>query len=380
MKAQSGSRRGAGGIGARLAALFASAALAWIALGLGATPARASGSIDIRVSIKIILNPVDGTRPPVSPGVAVGELHLLFMTAFANANLLGPTGRGYRFIITEVEDIGTPCTSCTIGNPSLWYDAAFGDNTTPLKSLEDQAKIDPDYLWRTNAANVYVNAGQGNGAISSFPPPDPRSNDITVVGAGCFAPGLVTGFAGGIFNHEMGHYFNLPHPNSSIDTCCNPSTCIGDGDGISDTVLDGPCFLRDVIAQANYGAVYANLTPVQRDSVDFGYWNNMAYLHPDQEPYGSTLLTLLTEKQMDRWTDTANDTRTGVRSGHTRFVCWGCGGTGTSASPMALTTAVSQSNAPDIVLLKQGNYPINPTWSAPMTFRATRLGPARIGN
>lgn len=307
------------------------------------------------------------------------------MFAVANDSLLAPYWRGYRFVLDEIVDIGSACPfGCPISNPSYWYGATFPDGGNDMQTLETEAMGNPAFVWRTGAVNVYINQGKGDGAVASFPPPDPRSNHIVVAGSRIFDPGYMAGFAGLIFVHEMGHYFNLAHPNGSLADCCTPSTCILDGDGIDDTLPDGPCFTMDQLSQFHFGVLYGALTASQRKSIDDIFWNTMGYLHPGQT-YGQTFMYRMTEGQLDRWTDAANGVRAAVRSGRTWFVSTAGSlfGSGSSTSPLLYPSqGIGAANAAggDIVLLRTGVYAQNITINKKVTLRATRAGPVRIGS
>src|SRR5690606_30397486 len=55
------------------------------------------------------------------------------------------------------------------------------------------------------------------------------------------------------------------------------SSCVGDDDGLSDTLDDAPCWSRETIAILNYGKLYANLTSAQKARVDQTFNNIMSY-------------------------------------------------------------------------------------------------------
>ena len=356
-----------------------------------ATASPASTTIDVRFSIKVIKRPVTGTRPPMTPGgFPVTDGRINFMVDRANDSLLTAYWRGYRFTVTEILDVGTCGASCDSSDPGFWYDVPFtGD--WDMKRFEYWAKLYPAFLWSSNAVNIYINAGKGNGAVASFPPPDPRSNDVVFVGSLVFDAAYAASFPAAILHHELGHYFNLPHPNGSLEDCCDAATCITDGDGIEDTLPDGPCFTLDQISTHRYGQPFANVNAVKQDSLLDMFWNNMCYLHPDQkddpgEGYGQTFLPRLTELQLDRWTDAANGVRANVRSAKTHFVkvspCGICPpATGTSTDPYRnVPEALSAASPGDILMLRPGVYTGPFTINQPVTLRATRTGPAVITN
>ena len=360
------------------------------ALSAAAAPAPALPVIDVHFSVKIIKNPVTGARPPIddaNPSLLLTDAHLQTMFTVANDSLLAVYWRGYRFVLDEIVEVGSVCSGCSSTNPSYWYSVTFADGTTPtMLTMETTAMANPAFVWRANAVNVYVNQGKGDGAVSSFPPPDPRSNHIVIVGSRAFEPDYVPNFAPSIFVHELGHYFSLPHPNGTLVDCCDPNTCITDGDLIADTLPDGPCFTRDQLSQFNYGLPFASLGAANRTNILNIFWNNMSYLHEhDGQSYGQTFMYRLTEGQLDRVADVANDVRAAVRSGRTWFVSPSGNFFGTGASTNALlypSQGVGAANAAggDIVLLRPGTYPQNLTITKPVTLRASHAGTAVIGN
>jgi hypothetical protein len=354
-------------------------------LTIAAPTAGASPFVEVHFSVKVIRNPAGGARPPVDdadPGLLLTDSHVQAMMLISNTLLNSPWWRGYRFVLDEIVDVGSPCASCPATNPSSWYAVPFADGATPtLEDFEDTAKANAAaFAWRSNAVNVYVNQGKGDGAVASFPPPDPRSNDVVMVGSRVFDPSYVIQFPAATFVHEIGHYFGLPHPNGSVNPCCDPATCILDGDGIGDTLPDGPCFTRDQLAVFNFGVPDASLTPYQRGLLDDIWTNNMGYLHPGQA-YGQQIMDRRTEGQLDHWTDTANGVRAAVRSGRTWFVDPN-GGVfvgGTSTDPfVSVPLGIAAANAAggDIVLIRPGTYSVSGQITKRVTLRATRRGAA----
>jgi hypothetical protein len=124
--------------------------------------------------------------------------------------------------------------------------------------------------------------------------------------------------------------------------------------------------------------VYSALSAANQAAVD-RIWNNLMSYHGRQH---ST--TLCTPDQNDRWTDSANSDRPGVRTGRTRFVATtgnDTTGTGTSANryrTLAKGVTVAAAGGADIVLLRNGNYNEPQTITKAVTLRATR-GDAFIG-
>jgi len=375
--------------GRRLPA-FAAALLVWMLGFGGAAPGRAAAqTITVRVSVKIIRNPVDGSLPPRQSGPSpalMTHADVENMVATANASFLQPYWRGYRFAIAEIVDIGSTCTTCSSTNPSYWYDKLTpNDNGLPynLKSFETTAKAYAAFHWSTTAVNVFFNEGMGNGAVSSFPPPDLRANETNMFGSQVFDPGFQPTFAAETFVHETGHFFSLNHPQTGDPSCCTlgPS-CVGDGDGLADTLADGQCFDRDDLSLYHFSKLYGNLAWWEQVLLDDEYENVMVYNHPDQ-PYGQVFKARMTELQCDAWTDTANAARAAVRNGVTRFVATNGNifGSGSSSSPLLFVNQAIVVSAPsDIVLVRPGVYAENLTLNTPVTIRATRQGAVTIGN
>ncbi len=372
------SRPASAGRALALAAALAAAATA---------PVAADPYIYIRISAKVILDETTGLPPSVDDAVytMLTGYHVQDMVDKANEYLMSGYWRGYRFALSEIEPVGTPCTSCPSSNPSFWADRPLDQGPgLDMKGFEDAAKANPAaFLWRTDKVNVYFNAGRGDGAVASFPPPANGSNDVVVAGARIFDPSYSDTFYAAIFTHELGHFFDLPHPNGSIDTCCTPSTCITDGDGLASTLPDGPCFNHQQLSLFHYQKLYEQLTQAEQDSIVAIYWNTMGYLHPGMV-YGHTLLDTLTEEQHDRWADTANEDRPNYLTGRTRFVEWCTGclpGNGRSTNPYrSIASAKAVALPGDILVLRPGVYAENPLMNTPLILRATRAGPARIGN
>ncbi len=356
-----------------------------LAAALAPREGRGSPYIDVQVSIKVIRNPANGSRPPIDPPgvIPLSDGKIAQMFAVADDSLMSSFWRGYRYVIYEVVDVGTPCTSCNTSNPSFWYNTSFNpeDPVDSLTLFQNAAVGNPSYAWRPNAINVYFN-GQGDGGVCSFP-----GRDVVMFGSRVFNPAYRYAFAGGIFTHEIGHYFNLLHTHDSQPGCpdgtpAECSSCGGGDDDVTDTLLDRFCFggigwtWLDV-AHRNYGSLWGD-TPQQHAAVDNTFYNNMSY-HNGGLAYGQFVDYLRTEGQLDRWTDAAKIPRAAVRTGRTWFACVGCSGTGSSTSPMSLAQAQSQAQPGDIVLLRPGHYGMITPIQTPMTLRATRVGPATIG-
>jgi len=385
---------------ATAAAALVAALLAALALGMVPPPAAASPYIDIRISVKVIKNPSTGGRPEVSAGVPMTNDDVYDMVADANDSLLASYGRGYRFVVSEIVDIGTTCTTCSSTNPSFWFDEPYLDGTNRMEMFENTAIANPTaFAWRTDKINLYFNKGKGNGAVSSFPNNPNGSDHVVLAGGTVFTTSFRDAFAGALLHHELGHYFNLLHTHNSQPGCPDStatlcSNCGGGDDEVNDTLMDRAC--RGVqasyplpgwewmdIALKNYGTSWGNYD-WQREAVDNTYFNNMSY-HNGGFSYGHFVLYRMTEGQLDRWADTANGVRNPVCSGKTWFVSTtgGLFASGSSTDPYvlpALGVGAANAGGGDIVLMRPGVYPQVLTVNKPVTLRVARGGTARIGN
>jgi len=342
----------------------------WIAillLGCGGgwtDSARADdGTIRIRLSYKVILNPVDGTRPPDVDDAAI-------LAAVDGANeWMARYGRGYRFEVVEIVDVGGACSGpCTTANPSYWYDLVLGWPSYP--DFQDAARNLPAYAFHPNALNIYVNAGHPGGECALAR----DGHDVVIFGGAAAAERFV-------LTHEAGHYLDLLHTHHTQPTCGQAcSGCAGGDDEIPDTLLDRDCWTWMDVADANYGSGWT-ASPTQVAAVDDTYHNVMSYHEPDTR---NQTQDRMTELQLDHITDIANTLRIDVVSGQTRFVApsGSPSGSGSSTLPFDLpSTAVGAADpgGGDIILLRPGVYLESLTVSKPVTLRAPRSGDARIG-
>jgi hypothetical protein len=332
---------------------------------LAPSTAQVQGVITIRLSYKVVLNPVDGTRPS---RITDDDIR----TAVDAMNKLHePYWRGFRFQVTEILDIGG--RDDTAG-PSRWFNTDFfnDDNGTRWKNeMESAARNNAAYRWRNDAINLYFTNGICGGKCSI-----PGNGDIIVIG-GCSADN------GSLQLHEIGHYFNLLHTQGGPCGNCDAAqtgachTVPGD-DEIADTLPDLQCWNRDQIARHSFnGRTYGQLSAAEQNQVDDVFLNVMSY-HPDP-------VTRLTELQLDRWTDAANGARRAVCDGTTIFArAGGANGNGASTSPhntvtAAVNTAAARAGS-DTIILRPGSYNEAITINTPVTLRATRQGGAVIGS
>src|SRR5262249_45182020 len=121
-----------------------------LAAGLFAQAARADDVINIRLSYKIILNPLNGTRPP-----QVNDAALDASIAAAN-QLLDSFGRGYRFVrVDPITNVGGE-GGYNRPNPSYYYGIDLTVQTGERSHMEDDALANPGlYAWNANAINIY---------------------------------------------------------------------------------------------------------------------------------------------------------------------------------------------------------------------------------
>ena len=321
--------------------------------------------IEIRLSYKVVLNPATGLR---QPGVLDADID----AAIAEMNRLQDTYfRGFRFQrVDAVSEVGGQ--GDTTG-PSRWFSTDFFDafnGGTWKDQMDNAARSDARYLWNTTAINIYITAGFCGGTCSY----DWEGDNIIVIG-GC------SDGDGKVQMHEIGHYFSLFHTQGRTCGGCgsNPGQCNSPGDDENpDTLPDVACWNQDAIASNFFHQTYGGLLPPLQNLVDNVFMNLMSF-HASAAPR-------LTEQQLNRWTDRANNERRSVTSGRTWFVntnnCQYPAGNSVCnpffAGPFPdVLDAVNASNpgGGDILLLIPGTYYGNMTIFNPVTLRAPRLGP-----
>jgi hypothetical protein len=337
------------------------AALAVVALLMSVTLSHAQ--IEWRISVKFILGP-SGQRPSNSgcfggSGVALVDNNAVINNINYANQLLDRTGRGYRFRLTEIQDVSGWSSFFSIAARDAGNKAALEAVATSNATTRAQ------FFWRTDAINVYIN--NTSSGYCSFP----GSGNVIFAGS-CAYDTLII--------HESGHLFNLSHThdteqfrNSNGTACSSGCSCaqlIGGDDGIGDTPLDNECWNRAQIAAGNPGTPDAQ--------IDNTWLNIMSYHLPQNR---------FTSDQLDRATDTSNNQRINVASGRTRFVDRNCGaffpdgssGCGAFSGPYrTVGGGVGAANFGDIVLIRPGTYVEPGTINKAVTLRATR-GPATIG-
>jgi hypothetical protein len=317
----------------------------------------ASAQVQWRLSVKFILD-AGGMMPTNSNGFGDNSVNLTNRQAvnnniqFAN-RLLDQTGRGFRFDLTEIQEVRD----------------ASGFFNAPARSLANKEALEAaatanaaaraQFFWRDDAINVYIN--NTSSGICSFV----GSGNIIFTGSAAYDTLIL---------HECGHFFDLRHThdteqfrNSNGTTCTNGCSCaqlVGGDDGIADTVFDHQCWDRPTLVANNPGA-----SAFQIDNV---FLNVMSY-HLPQDRF--------TDDQMDLLTDTASIARSFVTTGRTWFVDRNCGSiirNGSSrcnafSGPFGLVRdGLNSASSGDIVLIRAGNYNERQTFNRPATLRASR--------
>jgi hypothetical protein len=347
--------------------LFSSISLGLLCLAGCVNELRAD--ITVRLSVKYILTPT-GTRPADGDiGTAVG-----FDKEITRGNsILAATGRGYRLQVVEYLDIQPPVPPGEASDYWLDLDARANRSTFEDAALADRTT----WRWNANALNIYVN--------------DSSSGQCSFVGDGS-SISLGKDISTGTVLHEIGHFFNLRHTHTGDPDCdtfvpAMPlSGNLGDGDGLDATIRDHPCFTRNQLGMANFGANWNPSDVEQQAAVDTSYLNVMSY-HLENE---------FLDEQMDILTDAANRLRQGVVSGRTWFVSTsgGClvpdgnlnctfhplpGNRGGPFSTVAGGVSAADSSGNDLVLIRPGAYDERFTITKAVTLRATRKGSVTIG-
>lgn len=328
--------------------------------------ARADGHILIRVSCKVIVN-VSGDLPP--------GFHENFVAAAIDmANqAMDAHGRGYRFVLVDpVFQIGGDGSHRP--QPSRYFNPQFYLNRHLRDEMESDALANPElYAWNASAVNIFFNADSWHLC--------PRASDQLIVLLGQVSPIEES------YSHTVGHLMNLCHvAGCECQFCCESDqtgTCHTSpgNDGMSDTLPVLSCWDQDEIAQHNFGLNYAQLSAGQQSQVDDVHLNIM--ITPSCGNGAIRPIVSLTERQLDRWADTASVTRLDVCDGQTFFVDAAFNGfeTGRSSNPFnRIVEGLHEADGGgDIVMIRGGTYLENLTISEPVTLRAPRGHSARIG-
>jgi hypothetical protein len=337
-------------------------------LTLWAACGNSNAQIQWRISVKFILD-ANGMMPTnTSTNFGVSGINFTDRQAVRDnielANrLLARTGRGFRFNLTEIQDV-------TGADGFFNAPARSGANKVALEAAATASPASrAQFFWRDDAINVYIN--------------NTSSGICSIVGQGNII------FAGSasydtLIIHECGHFFNLCHTQGcecgGCDEAVNPPTCatVPGNDGAADTLPDLACWTQDNIANNSFGVDYASLNAGQMAQVDAVFFNIMSY-HLPQDRF--------TDDQMDHLTDTASIARRFVATGRTWFVDRNCGSiirNGSSrcdafSGPFGLVRdGVNSAQSGDIVLIRAGNYNERTTFNRAVTLRASR-GAVAIG-
>lgn len=328
---------------------------------LTALTAPAFADIEVRVSVKFVRN-FDGTLP-----TNAGNIDLHDSTAFQaeidyGNTVLNATGRGYRLRVVEYLNIQPAAPA---GQPAnYWFMLPARSNRQVIES----ASIASPGVWQRNAngaLNIYVN-NSSSGSCSFV-----GSGDSIALGSTIFTRGTVV--------HEIGHFFNLSHTHGSDPDCStfvppNPlSNGLSNGDGLSETIPDHPCYTRDQLSMANFGVNFAALNASQQAAVNTSWLNVMSY-HSESQ---------LLEIQMDNWAVIGNNQRHSVCSGYTWFVAtdgfdpFRTGLTPGQAFETPGWALVHVSSPDDVVLLRTGTYIAPAEITTPCTLAAS-YGPVTL--
>lgn len=320
--------------------------------------------ITIRISVKVVLHPTTGARP-------AGITDQLFADAAEAANeWQAMYFRGYRFRVDEVVNIGGPGAGGGATGPSKWFGQDPRSPAATWASFQNDINTDARYQRRTNQVNVYVTTSAQADGGGACPIPPGEANLIA-------CHGLVN-TGRWWMNHELGHFFGLPH------TFAGESGNTPGDDGISDTLPDCNCWSSvDQVANYHYGMPYANLSAGQKNAVDNCYFNVMSY---HEAATKDTVENRMTELQLDRVANTGNGSRAAFVTGRTVFLSTSGSDSfpfnGSSVLPYrTLNKGVSESDAGggDILLLRPGNYNEQLTINRPVTLRAPRTGWVTLG-
>jgi hypothetical protein len=313
---------------------------------------QAQAQLEVRLSVKVILD-ANGMRP--AGGRLSTDAGIRIVVDNAN-RLLATFGRGYQYRVTEILDLP--------GHTEL-LDLACHDASDAIDA--GVAFAGPaSYLWRTSAANVYVNQGADSDASCAF-------NSMLVMGYDADYKTLL---------HEEGHYMGLAHTHGGGCHTCEECPNIV-SDDIDDTLPDRSCWGEYNISTNAFQKPFAELTAVQQMMVSNTFNNIMAY-HRDES--GSQ--TVFTSDQWDRMADFSRTDRAKVMNGRTVFVdpantvCVPlgfskCNGNSTGPFP-TVSSGVAFGSPGDIILIRPGHYNEPMTITKAVALRATR-GDALIG-
>jgi len=247
----------------------------------------------IRVSVKIILDPADGSRPsldtkPPWPTDQYIKDHI------ARGNvILAKYNRGLRLILTEIDSIG--------GIDSDISNKYYRFSRKRLSTLEKAAKKSPDdFKWRSKAINIYITNDliipgeptKSDGGGKATYPEDGEAIIMTDVRD----PEKTH------FLHEIGHFFDLKHTHRKKNKCPNTvDETKKDVDEVDDTLIDWNCARLSTInsiSDYHFGDNYKDLPKSEREQIDDLFNNVMGYRYDKDKKTGRTVLT---EGQLDKF-------------------------------------------------------------------------------
>jgi len=238
----------------------------------------------------------------------------------------------------------------------------------------------PLFGYRANAVNIYINNFATSGSCSR-----PANGTTTFLGRNIYRA---------LVAHEVGHFFDLCHTqgcecDGTTDADPLKLICLTQpgNDNLDDTLLDLDTWTMDQVTFMQFGFNYSapEVSDAQRRQVDYTFQNLMSYHLPDPLPDGTANpYNLLTEDQLDRYGNTANNQRRAQVSGTSWFVAAsGADAPGrglSSATPLRTVAAALGfvNSADDVVLLRSATYSAPPGVIAiPCTLRAAR-GPVTL--
>ena len=337
-------------------------AMAALTLILAAVRAQAADTvINIRVSFKAVVNPLDGSLPMLS-GREVRQSDVDALVDGMN-DLLVLYGRGYRVArhggLIAVGEIGG-----SFSGPSQWFNVDFFDDPDAKHDMDKAARGNPvSYAWSPNAVNIYIVDDFGGAKCSTS-----DSEEIIVASVGRVnEPRVIL--------HEIGHYFSLCHTQGCSCADCDGelgTACESPGDDeVGDTLLDVQCWTLDDIANASFFEPFNTLPVELKNRVIDTAENLMSYHHM---PPLQLMLGRLTEGQLDRWTNTIK----ALPFGFTYRAHVVDGLTYVVPDDWTLGDARGRAGANDIILLRPGtrHFIATVTLDEPTTYRVTRDGPA----
>lgn len=342
------------------------------------TPSSVLAQLEWRVSVKFILND-EGVRPgevgnpdPNCESLdgsvisCASEVHEKF--DFANA-ALGALGRGYRFRVTEIANVGGledyfDCADCE-GNGG--YDSVRAE-------VDDLVRSDPErFHFRDDALNIYIHNRDIGGRSATRNPGAPAP--VVLIGQKQ-GGGFVRPF------HEMGHALGLCHTHGECANCNEASDdgdceVLGD-DCIDDTLPDNQrCGGDNELALHHFGRPYVELSCSERKQIIDVLFNVMSY-HKDDGwesrcdaadfvPVDCSALSppdvcrhRLSSDQLDRIADRSNAFWPQIVNGRTVFVdddspSWFPDGSSTEPFP-EFEDGLDAADSGDIVLMRSGSY------------------------